>query len=89
VCEEKDRDGSVSKTEGGMVSTKNLLRLIASDRATAIMGISLSMFEQVNLFTNNKEGGLAGAHLIFLVTTAMRAAVERRTVVIMARKLVH
>jgi hypothetical protein len=77
---------------------KNLLRLIISDRAIAIMGIRMScstkiydLFphsNKINLFTNKKDGGLTGAHLIFLVTAAMASSwttMERRKVTNMAR----
>jgi hypothetical protein len=73
-----------------------LLRLIAGARATAIIGIWTScntniynLIEQINRFTNKKDGSLARAHRNFFVTTAMTsswAAAERRNVTNMARE---
>jgi hypothetical protein len=73
--------------------------LIAGDDVTAIMGTwiscstkniqSVSTFEQIDRFTNKKEGGLTAAHLIFLVTMATTcswAGAVRRKVANMARE---
>jgi hypothetical protein len=73
----------------------DLDRLIAGDRATAIIGIEMSFSTKIYspflrsnklIFSKIKE---RGEHLIFLVTTAMTsfwAAAERRKVANMARE---